>query len=156
MNLVEFLTARLDEDEAIALGVSDGPRKPEGWVAQQWPYGTAPRDWAVDCPFGAVVVDSAFRGSAEHIARHDPARVLAEVVAKRRILALHEPELDRVQWRRDETCYRCSRCTGGGREYEQVHGVMLTELSVWPCLTVMLLAVPYAAHPDYDPAWRLT
>ena len=68
MTLVEFLKARLDEDERIAKAGSE----PGGPV---WPNS-----------------DSETRTpQMEHARRHDPARVLAEVEAKRRILDEHEP-----------------------------------------------------------------
>lgn len=60
--LDEFLTARLDEDEAAAKAAASRP------LGDQWIDGT--RLTAV----------------AAHIARHDPARVLREVEAKRKIL----------------------------------------------------------------------
>jgi hypothetical protein len=144
--IVEFLTARLDADEQVALGVSDGPRRPEEWIARQWPSSPAPRDWAVDCPFGAVVVDGSFRASAEHIARHDPARVLREASAKRRVVELHAPEsvgyIDRDGQERNST--DCEVCGSGGVP------------DSWPCDTLRHLAAVYADHPDYDPAWRVS
>lgn len=98
--LVEFLRARLNEDEAAA----------KAWL-----------------PFGNP--DAAQR---EHIARHDPGRVLAEVEAKRRILD----------------------------EYEQATGQYATHSQVSAGEEIGLrfalkaLALPYAEHPDYDEAWR--
>lgn len=163
--IVEFLTARLDEDQAAAEAWDEAERtwRPVGRRNLRYDNGSGEPVQSIDTGGGQgllneqIWVKHDYDGErTAHIARHDPTRVLREVAAKRRILALHEPQLDRVQWRRDETCYQCSRCTGGGREYDQVHGVMLTELSVWPCLTVMLLAAPYADHPDYKAKWRLT
>jgi hypothetical protein len=73
--------------------------------------------------------------TAAHIARHDPARVLREVEAKRKILAAYEP----VAWNdfRDsgEPEYAFGWAEGLG-------------------LAVRALAEAAAAHPDYDEAWR--
>lgn len=79
---------------------------------------------------------------AGHIARWDPARVLAEVAAKRRILDEHQP-IDGVSWHGCTTCdaqgWGSCGCAGSGD---------------WPCDTVKLLALPYADHPDYREEWR--
>ena len=65
---------------------------------------------------------------AAHIARHDPARVLAEVDAKRRTLNLHPLRSDGRICNEDEDIY--------------------------PCETVRLLALPYADRPGYRQEWR--
>jgi hypothetical protein len=64
----------------------------------------------------------------EHIARHDPARVLAEVAAKRQIVELH---------------------------FLRSSGRLCNEDDdLWPCETLRLLARPYVDHPDYRHEWR--
>lgn len=75
----------------------------------------------------------------EHAARHDPARVLAELDAKRRILDLHQ-----MDWRErpergigEADDPYCVACFGEG----------------YPCATLRLFALPYADHPDYQPEW---
>jgi len=72
---------------------------------------------------------------AGHIARHDPARVLAECEAKRRIVERHA----------DETPY----CSSGAWE-DTTHA----EMSGVVCPTLALLASVYADHPDYQELWR--
>ncbi len=69
---------------------------------------------------------------ARHIARHDPARVLREVAAKRKILTLHSP------WEDSGDCSACG-------DVPQV---------CYPCETLRALAAAWSDHPDYDPAWR--
>jgi Family of unknown function (DUF6221) len=67
----------------------------------------------------------------------DPARVLREVEAKRKILAEHRLD-DMVPG----VCYRCR------------YGVPAHwESTPYPCPTLRALAAVYAGHPDYDPAW---
>ncbi|HEY0637440.1 MAG TPA: DUF6221 family protein [Pseudonocardiaceae bacterium] len=56
-----------------------------------------------------------------------PERVLAEVAAKRGIIALHTSASD--------------GCTTCGEP--------------WPCTTLRLVAGPYHAHPDFRPEWSL-
>jgi hypothetical protein len=84
-DLVSFLAARLDEDEAAALAC----QTPGPWVAATHPSVS----WIVTGADGDCVVSN--EGSptpeeAAHIARHDPARVLREVAAKRAIVASYE------------------------------------------------------------------
>ena len=60
-----------------------------------------------------------------------PARVLREVDAKRKILALHEP----------------NDVTGPGRACRWCG-------HLWPCDEVRILVAVWSDHPDYDPAWK--
>ncbi len=104
-DLTAFLRARLDEDERVARAAVD------------FDYGV--RDWADDGdPVNA------------HIARHDPARVLREVEAKRRLL-------EQFRLRGDSVRAVVRPVTGG----------------VWDDL-LRLLALPYDGHPDYREEWR--
>lgn len=73
-----------------------------------------------------------------HIARHDPARVLADVAAKRAILDLHAAG------------HECSVYDHRG-EINRCAWVLPDEV----CSTVQLLALPFAEHPDFDPAWTV-
>lgn len=140
MTIVEFLTARLDEDERLARAATPGP-------------------WSPDAPFLSDVVTSALLGpvadcaigtdyraqsleDACHIARHDPARVLAEVAAKRSIIALHA-QVD-IVGPGGEDMAACGACGDTTDEYLA---------TCWPCDTLKHLAAPYADHPDYDPTW---
>ena len=134
-DLITWLRARLDEDEAAALAVRDdryGDNDGVGW-----------KRWAIDAPddgswprLSALGVDLAHSYAdnvitpqrGEHIARWDPARVLAEVDAKRRMV-------DRL-WDDSEGILRPGIASGTAR----------------PVLE--LLALPYADHPDYREGWR--
>jgi hypothetical protein len=135
--LVQFLRARLDEDEAIAEACGSPP-----WVDTLMGVQVSPdaiRDDAVAYgQLGHVAstipgpLGAAYRA---HIARHDPARVLHEVEAKRMILNEHL-EIIGPGW--------CSTCNVPGDYKGSVHG----------CPTVRLLALPYADHKDYREEWR--
>jgi hypothetical protein len=74
-----------------------------------------------------------------HIARYDPARVLAEVAAKRAILDEHSPPPPPKE--EGKGWLGCFTCIGYVGERE-------------PCTTVRLLAQPYAGRPDWREEWR--
>ena len=122
--LPEFLLARISEDEAVATRA----------VGSAWHL--EPDEGGVtDVMAGSgivmpVTVTTANDHDAFHIARHDPARVLAECEAKRRIVALHHLDEDR------ET------------------GLCIEDAFTYPCETLRWITLPYASHPDYNPDWR--
>ena len=123
-DLVEFLRARLGEDEAVALAATAGPwHKVDGGVtdlADAWPVSMTEYD--------NVDNDQADRA---HIARHDPARVLADVEAKRRIIA----DREHIDASAGDTEWHSGYSDGN---YDALRA----------------LALPYADHPDYDESWR--
>ncbi|MEU9002986.1 DUF6221 family protein [Streptomyces sp. NPDC048551] len=158
-DLVQFLRARFAEDEWCAR--RSQLVDPAPWRAETYPgrpfrdqdrhkgaeflAGTAgmviDRDgndlW--DCEGASSL--SMTSESAEHAARHNPARVLAEVDAKRQLLQAHGPL--NVQGDPFTGCTTCS-----WRD-------QMDELWVqYPCPTLRLLALPYADHPDYREQWR--
>lgn len=126
MDLVEFLRARLDEDEAAARRAKPGPWTQDGGSI----YAGHPTE---------EVVDWVYDDSWEHIARHDPARVLAEVEAKRRIVELADEAsgLDAVV----DGEFRVGSRDPVAEPY--IGDLILRHL-----------AAPYAGHPDYDARWR--
>lgn len=135
MDIVEFLPARLDEDEAAAQFVEDNSAPFTGeWVNDDGRALRTRNGWTL-----AYMPDAKpWRpGVLDHIARHDPARVLAEVAAKRAIVAQHAGT------------HECPSpndwALGKNTDY-------VTEEECW---TLRNLAAPYADHPDYNPAWRV-
>lgn len=115
-DLIAFLRARIDEDEADALAVGGD----KSWFL----YLEGGQDgWAVegqDTGEPGCIVGSESLG--HHIVRHDPARVLADVAAKRQIIDIHQG------------VHSC-----GFSDYDDAN----------PCPTLSLLALPYADHSDY-------
>lgn len=83
-DLIEFLRARLDEDERIARRAGDSFRQ----IGETGVIVATDGDRAEEC------ASANWAGIAEQIVRHDPARVLREVEAKRRIV-------DRYAWLRE-------------------------------------------------------
>lgn len=154
--LADFITARLGEDEAMARSASPG----------QWAITDDDVDGtmitAVNGPVMAVYgtgVTPAALPNAAHIARHDPARVLREVTAKRAMVALHAIHSEPERWGSGHpdlamrgqptgrTVYWCDECDHD-RDYGHI-GIAEVE----GCTTMRLLAAPYSDHPDYRAEW---
>jgi hypothetical protein len=153
VDLVTFLRARLDEDEQVAhdalLGYPASMHASAGQPALPLPTPTTPgAEWRAEYQNvrrtdGFRRVAEATQASAEvaeHIARHDPARVLAEVAAKRAVVELHGA-VEPGKWRTVAACAQC----GDARTYESY-------MVEWPCPTLRALAQVYADHSDYDEA----
>ncbi|WP_409186703.1 DUF6221 family protein [Amycolatopsis sp. VS8301801F10] len=148
-DLITFLRAQIDIDEQIAKAAADGllwhgPVKTGSvWEADRgfvFTEGQVPGVWD-ECLWKADTPGRYTREMSEHcghhVARHDPARVLAEVDAKRKIIDEHaEPGDDNV------ICRVCR---------EPWQGDFTVPL---PCPTLRLLALPYAGHPDYRQEWK--
>lgn len=134
MDIREFIAARLDEDEAAARAAADLGVG----IFPDWIYDPGSGVVANPHRLGVVMDTGTVRGT--HIARHDPARVLAEVAAKRAIVAEHANGGELVPGK-----YFCTEC-GSGEPYEYP--------TQWPCATLRLLATVHADHPDFDPAWK--
>jgi hypothetical protein len=131
VDLVDFLHARLDEDAARATAAGG-----DEWRRQDHPSDTIA---IYDSKGEPVVYDEGWptEEQQEHITCHDPARVLAEVEAKRRAVAkcaewlsygpVGDTEVDRA----------------GDGAYVDAAETMLR-----------LLALPYADHPAFKSKWR--
>lgn len=134
LTLTDFLLARIAEDEAVARGASTLAN----WRYDPTKVNSVDREESVFAgPPGAMAITIASTGPADdpqsmrdaaHIARHDPARVLAECEAKRRIV---ESLID-MEPVEDER-----------------KGQVVTLR--WVCHS---LALPYADHPDYREEWK--
>lgn len=96
---------------------------------------------------------------SRHIVDHDPARVLADVAAKRAILAEHTPTDVIDVYRQDGSPMSrqaCSVCVE--YFYDEDPGGNMTrnrEHADYPCLTVRALALEFGDHPDHSSAWGL-
>jgi hypothetical protein len=132
MTITEFLEDRYDEDEAAARAASVGPWLWVGDIDQdEGSLYAADGDMVLSAhgmhTEGFLAVDE---GDAAHITLHDPARVLADIAAKRAIME-----------------------NMAGVKMEQpairIYREGLAEV------TLRMLAHPYAEHPDFDPAWRV-
>jgi hypothetical protein len=127
MTLSDFLLARYDEDEAVAREAGGSPWKPfPRWVAGETNNAGIRRE------DGVPVAGHSWPREMEHIARFDPVRILAEIAAKRAIVA---------------------------HETSRSMPTVLDGLAVWVQITdtpvLRMLAQPYADHPDFDPVWSI-
>lgn len=130
-NVLEFLHARLDDDEAIANNAlhADGT-EPGVWITEHHKYRSD--DEPDTCHIAEdrtgdywTVASEVYIPNAEHMARHDPARVLRDVAAKRATLdTLFAAELRPTQW------------------------------SIFAKVIEPMAAV-YSDHPDYQKEWAL-
>jgi len=121
MSIVEFLLQRIAEDEALAQAASV--------PYDQWDaVGSSDGQVATVVGITGHVAPRPGLLTAQHIARHDPARVLAECAAKRRIMEECAPNV--------------------AKDWPFPDGLNLSEF------VVAELVQPYADHPDFDPAWR--
>jgi len=123
-DLATWLRTQLDDDERASRGATPGPWR----VSSISEFGTAD----VEGITTAYAEPCCAAEDAEHIARWDPARVLTEVDAKRRILDLHSAEPG---------------------QHPDFCGHDMHEL---PCPTVRLLALPMAGRDGYREEWRPT
>lgn len=125
VDLVAFLNARLDEDGQAARTAIE--------PSEMHPYG----DDKIP-PIAPEQVPDQVRGYlggtwGEHFARHDPARVLADVQAKRAILQAWQDAC--------ENPYREMRQRGHMEGLEEA---------------MTLLANVHADHPDFNLAWLVS
>ncbi|MFD5317527.1 DUF6221 family protein [Streptomyces sp. NPDC127098] len=87
-DLIAFVRARLDEDEEIA-------KAPTGaaWAQANWDYHENEIGGEAHVDLGTNHLDatsSLNQLEMRHVARHDPARVLREIEAKRRLLDMYD------------------------------------------------------------------
>lgn len=140
-DLIAFLSARLDEDEAAARAVKDNSAPWDGqWQPRERNALETRNGWvlAVSIPIGSDFAP----GVVEHIARHDPARALREVAAGRAILDRHMPH---------ETAFdglACNWCSEDVDDRPQI------AKERWPCPDVRSLAAVWDGHPDYRSEWK--
>lgn len=131
MTITEFLTARMDEDEALAReSIID---------ASHWSV------FAVNEHFGQVdsddgaIANSVDLKDAAHIVRWDPAHVLADIAAKRALIA-DLATFDRVATEKVSSDPATS-LTARGIERGIMHALRT-------------LALPFTDHPDFDESWK--
>lgn len=136
-DLARWLTAQLAEDERIARAAAR-QRGGGTWKAERDAreileiVGEQPHPGA----YIPVILQPDDDETTVHIAEWDPARVLREVEAKRRIVEQHRP----VGY--------------GGVCLSLCHTRAPGQPQTWPCLTLRLLALPFADRPGFQDSWR--
>lgn len=162
MRLTDFLLARIAEDEAVALSAGGGHHHMHSASYEGAWTSPGTRD---NCDvYGGEC--SAYHPPDEEewfplVDRYDPARVLAECEAKRQIVEWHkswpvlvetQPQFERAD--ADSPSLVSFKMTQQiawltQQEYRARFG---DDPPTAPIL--LMLALPYAGHPDYDEAWR--
>lgn len=160
-DIVTFLTAELDEDERIALATTACPvagswrgaqeKHSEDWSPLALIQGREEidtPDYIGYSPGRPVIVHAAdWQHEAEdnlrHIARHDPARVLAEVAVKREILSSYVAAKAQVESRLE--------ASDGVKPTDLIASATLGALET----IVRDLATVYADRPGYKAEWRI-
>lgn len=127
-DLITWLRAQIDDDERGANAALAGQADPEnGWTASRTPglpgVGIAPH-------VGHIHEDV----QAAHVVRWNPARVLREVEAKRRIVRECE---NQAAWE-----------STTGRKYPATTAWALA------VTTLRVLALPYVDRPGYQEGWK--
>lgn len=106
----------------------------------------------------AFITDEATDGHLEAIRAHaalwDPARVLADIDAKRQLLDEHYEVHRDIGWLHDgdeasDELPVCGCCVP-----KHSHFRTRTDVPIYPCRTVRLLALPYAGRDGYQDSWR--
>ncbi|MGW5173085.1 DUF6221 family protein [Streptomyces sp. NPDC004082] len=133
-DLVKWLGQQLDKDERIAREAPHGP-----WQISNAVDPTQACEVRI-FPDLRLIADGLNWLAAEHIASHNPARVLREIDAKRDLLTLHEP--GETEYVDGDVCMVC--------EDTDVND----EGPFYPCKTLRVLALPYADQPGYREEWR--
>jgi hypothetical protein len=135
VDLIIWLRAQLDDDERVARAASMAPwlrDEANASIRHSGPSASKSSEsfgMYVIASVGAHDIGRPSHEDAEHIARWDPARVLAEVDAKRRILDHADVSRERG---------KIGPSPGDGAWF----------------LTVRLLALPYADRPGFRDEWR--
>lgn len=140
-DLIEFLRARLDEDERIARDAARESRNDQ-WSSS--PYGDSVYADDTGRPILCGPYDYLADELKTYITRWHPKRMRDEVEAKREILDLHMPQ--RPVYDEDAARLICRTCGVADGWHD----------TPAPCDTLKLLAQPYAVHPDYDPEWMVS
>lgn len=149
VDLAQWLRGQLDDDEAAAeaclplhlrVGRFRGAEVPRWRITKS---GTG----IIDEDGGTLRAQQIFPAEADHVIRHDPARVLREIDAKRGLLKLLLSEGHAALRPGGSTEIYCGADYGTGDPCECGRDERMSK-----CLR--LLALPYADRPGYKDAWR--
>jgi hypothetical protein len=139
-DLHDFVAARLDEDEAIAKAVEDNSAPFNGqWYNDEGHALRTANDWVLAYQHHGVTFPP---GLLDHLARHDPARVLREAEAMRSVLK-RRADLD-------------EQMSTVARDPSQRHNLpMITSPAYALDIVLRRFALAHEHHPDFQEHWRL-
>ncbi|MBM4683829.1 hypothetical protein GS532_07805 [Rhodococcus hoagii] len=142
-DIVEFLRARLDEDEQTATAATSATfGEDPTWTSKddgtgEQTHGYVMADHTAICGHDS---DDVLLPIADHIARNDPARVLREVEVKRAILTQEEAARAHYEHIKSSVTY----------PVETPIGQVVALATV-----IRHLAAVYSDHPDYQQEWAI-
>lgn len=142
-DFASWLRAQLDADEATARAVEDNSAPWDGqWKADGPDCLRTYNDWVLFYGHTHPLAP----GLVNHVARHDPARVLADIAAKRRAIGNHQAD-------GNGCCRTCAHWTSDWVDGHKVDRLAYEGVRA-PCLTLRLLGLAYADRAGYDESWR--
>lgn len=149
-DLIEFLRAEIDEDEQVALAASPGPWRPNAEHDEV----LAVDDITV--ADGFALSGNQLRATVDHIASWDPARVLAEVDAKRKLIERYQAARQRQADNSDKFVLLTKQRHLDQTEFTRVktHGWELSGQVAALATAVAVAAMPYADRPGYQEQWH--
>ena len=161
-DLVTWLRACIDDDQRVAKSAVTEPFPVgKGLGAGVWRQGApAGHMWAERIEGDDLTIydeGGHSEAHAAHIARWDPARVLAEVAAKRAILDEHAIIHRDIGWLEEDDGERvenyaelpvCVRCVP-----KHSHFPRREDVPVGPCRTVRLCVAPFVGRSGFNPSW---
>lgn len=130
-DLIAFYKARLREDEAAA---QESYYEGQRWLTEE--------EGVYRWPDDELVHTADRKADARHIARHDPARALREVAAKRARLERHHPEKDPAVI--GLYGFLCAWCSS----------ISVSAYQRWPCPDVLDDLAVWSDHPDFQQEWK--
>jgi hypothetical protein len=165
LTVTEFVEARLSDDEAAAEEAARACEDaPSGDLSREWQASVMRgENYVLGSVYGAPIQASrptAFGGVAAHIARHDPARVLAQCAAMRKIVELHASWPVLVQTQPDFTEDASDPTSMTFRMTQQIAWTTQQEyrdrFGEEPPTAPMIraLASIWSDHPDWREEWR--
>jgi len=151
-DLVTWLRTQIDEDEQQAQQAARDTA-PKWYRYERYIMSADPHPAPSSDEADLYIAMDGTEATMEHMARHDPARVLAEVEAKRRILDRYEEAA--AEHGRVEQLGPFADIHQGmdPDEYEQlVHGLWMRAQAL--AEVARLLALPYAGRDGWREEWR--
>ena len=155
MSIIEFVRSGVDEDERIALAASEGPWKVDNSNYPEAIYDGDGQSVVSGGRWGGEASIFSDDADAFHMVRHDPARVLREVAAKRAVLEYHrevtEDHEESWMW----SWYNAQNgesqaCVGCGWSGDPDHP--RTD-RIEDCPELRAMASVYIGHADYQKEW---
>ena len=150
MDITEFLTARYDEEAGKATYAAE-------LGGATWHHHEAPdhqMHWESGTAIG-ILATLDLHGFGQHIAAHDPARVLDDIAAKRKRLALYIETEQKVAQALQDAPWKDDPAFAHSYTRERININELSGRYAAYRMSLRLDAAPYAEHPDFDPAWRI-